>query len=148
MLVSTDCASAMARRPQTMTRVRRATAPTNLRVRIDIADSLVSQLQGFAADYMVRAVSCKQDQDARTDQSAQCPFAAGPAVAAGIGRDDIAHTYCRRSDTAYGIRTFHRRVETGHRHPAPAFASGMADRVRQISNHPAVPRAQPRHEPC
>src|SRR6187551_1942492 len=109
MLVSTDCASAMAKRPQKMTRARRATAPTNLRVRIDIADSLASQLRGAAADYMVRAISCKQD-DARTDQSVQCPCAAGAPVAVGLGRNDFAHIDCRRSNKAHGIRTFDRRM--------------------------------------
>src|SRR6188508_1602081 len=122
MLVSTDCASAIARRPQIMTRARRPTAPTNLRVRIDIAGSLASQLRCIAADYMVRAVSCKQD-DARTDQSIQCPFAAGAAVAAGIGCNDIADIDRRRRDTAYGIGTFDRGVETGHRRFSAAFAS-------------------------
>src|ERR1041385_8326684 len=105
MLVRTDWASAMAKRPQRITRARSATAPTNLRVRIDIADNLASQLRGGAADYMVRAVSCKQDH-ARTDQSVQCPFASGAAVAAGIGGIDIAHINCRWSDAAHGIRTF------------------------------------------
>src|SRR5690349_11242975 len=121
MLVSTDCASAMARRPQKMTKARSATAPTNLRMRIDMADRITSRLRGAAADYMVRAVSCKQD-DARTDQSIQCPFTAGAAVAADIGCNGIAHLDCRRGDTAHGIRPFNRRVEAGHRCSAAAFA--------------------------
>src|SRR6476619_1264376 len=146
MLVSTDCASAMAKRPQTMTRARSATAPTSLRVRIDIADSLASQLRGVAADYMVRAVSCKQD-DARTDQSDQCQFAAGAAMAADLGCNDIAHVDCRWSDTAHGIRTFNRRMEAGHRCLATAFAGGGAGRVRQIPGRSAVSRTESRYGP-
>ncbi len=104
-----------------MTRARSATAPINLRVRIDMAGSLASHLRGVAADYMVRAVSCKQD-DARTDQSVQYSFAAGAAVAADLGRNDIAHIGCRWSYAAHGIRTFNRRVEAGHGDFAAAFA--------------------------
>src|SRR4029079_9856078 len=121
MLVSTDCASAMAKRPQKMTNARRATAPTNLRMRIDMTGTLSSQLRGSAANYMVHAISYKQD-DARTDQSVQCPFEAGAVVAVGIGRNDIAHIDCRRSDTSHGIRTFDRGVEARGGAPVSAFA--------------------------
>src|SRR4029078_10396616 len=120
MLVSTDCASAMAKRPQKMTNARRATAPTNLRMRIDMTGTLSSQLRGSAANYMVHAISCKQD-DGRTDQSVQCPFAAGAVVAVGIGRNDIAHIDCRRSGTSPGIPTFDRGVEASDRRPAAVF---------------------------
>src|SRR6478672_2725475 len=54
MLVSTDCANAMAMRLQPATKSSRPTAPISLRMRMDIA--LKARLRGRRPVYMVRAV--------------------------------------------------------------------------------------------
>src|SRR5690242_9114508 len=137
MSVRTDWASAIASRPQTMTSAKRATVPTNLRMRIDIAGSPSSHLQGDAAVYMVRAILCKQD-DARTDQGVRCPFAASAAVAAFVGHDDIADADRGRCDTADGIRAFDRRMEACRRCAAATFRSRVANRVHEVPDDPAI----------
>src|SRR5262245_15839308 len=58
MLVSTDCARAIASKPHTDTRTSRAIVPTNLRARMDIYLRR-PQLRMQAHNYMVRASLCK-----------------------------------------------------------------------------------------
>src|SRR5262249_35443212 len=58
MLVSTDCARAIASKPHTDTRISRAIVPTNLRARMDI-NLHRPQLRMQAHNYMVRANPCK-----------------------------------------------------------------------------------------
>jgi hypothetical protein len=66
MLVSTDCASAIASSPQTETKTRRIMAPMNLRVRMDIGALHALQLRLQGQDYMVRAASNMQAFDGRS----------------------------------------------------------------------------------
>ena len=147
MSVSTDCASAIASRPHTDTSSSRATVPISLRVRMDMAALRWRHLRCDAPDYMVRAVSCKQAFHARSGFSSGVSPARGAAVAARGGGDDFSDAGGRRRHAAHRVRAS--RSWNGSRSPACCrrCRSRLAGRIREVSGDPAIPRAQPRHEP-
>src|SRR5450830_1092907 len=126
MSVSTDCASAIANRPHTVTSSRSPTVPISLRVRMDMAALFRRYLRSRAPDYMVRAVSCNQTFDARSDFSCRVSPARAAAMAARGGGDDLFDAGGRRRHQAHRVRPLDRGMEAGHRRAAAADRKRLA----------------------
>ena len=98
---------------------------------------------------MVRARQTSRRSQAKNDDSRQrgTAWARDQAVALRRRRARPRHGSRRRGDAAYRIRPVDHRMAACHGHAAAAERNAMAERVREISGHPAIPRTQSRHEP-
>src|SRR5882724_4088506 len=123
MLVSTDCASAMANKPQTHTSTSKATVPISLRARMFMVSH---QLRWRLLDYMVPIVSRKQASHDRSDDNSPISCRRAAALAAVRGRHDIPDAGGRRRDAADRIRAVDRGVEAGHRRVAADDGARLA----------------------
>ena len=102
-------------------------------------------LQALAAPlYRPRPCDKRADDDGKPCRRAR---PRDPAVALCRRRFGAGDGAGRRRDAAYGIRPLDHRVEAGHGHAAALVRGRLAGRVRKISGHSAIPRAQCRHEP-
>src|SRR5476649_1269273 len=149
MLVSTDCASAIANSPHTDTSARSATVPISLRVRMDIGFSVIcgeAAVTIWSAWFPASKYS-KSDQHARSSISSGISLTRGAVLAARRRGDDLSDAGGRRRHAADRVRALDCGMEAGHRYAAANVGARMASRVNQVSGDPAIPRAQPRHDP-
>ena len=88
-----------------------------------------------------------KDSCPRLIRASKSSSARGAAVAAHGSRNDLSDAGGRRCDTADRIRSFDRRMETGHRRAAAALGKRVAGRVHEIPGHSAISRTQSRYGP-
>ena len=80
------------------------------------------------------------------DGNTRISYPRHPAMALCRRRAGFGDGPGRRRHPAHRIRPLDHRVEAGDGHAAAARRKWVAGRVREISGHPAIPRAQCRHE--
>src|SRR5262245_20842910 len=114
MSVSTDCASAIASRPHTMTSRSRAMVPTNLRARMDM---MVLRRARFADArtclYGPRHLR-KASTHGRDSQGVKNRSAPRAALAVRRGGNDLFDPDRRRRDAVDGVGAVHRRMEADY----------------------------------